>query len=261
MDASTQEALLKDPRVQQSIKKAGEVGLNDAAVQEAIMGACKEKFPQHAGVVAGQVKKWAKDPAVQAKAKKYAGIALHQALHHAGHAGEHIIKRIEQGPTGVRVLAFIGGVASCINALLALLNILSAFTHIVLYTVSAYQLVFSLTTMLFEAKPEWIQSTQEKCPALAVDSYQDMLLENAKFLSLTGGRGLFYIFQGTMWLAFASITNWINLLVGLYLVFIGGIHVLMYHGIMPQEVAAKMREGYEAVRTKPPSATASKSEV
>jgi len=247
MDASTQEALLKAPLVQQSLAKAGEAGLNDAAVQAAILAQCKKEFPQHAGKVAGQVKEWAKDPVVQARAKKYAGVALH----YVGNAGEHIMKRIEQGPTGVRVLAFVGGVASCVNALLSLLNILGIITHPVLYTVSAYQLFFSLTTMLFEAKPEWIVSIQEKCPILMVDSYQDLLLENAKFLSLTGGRGLFYIFQGTMWLAFASLTNWINLALGLYLAFIGTIHVLMWYEIMPQEVASYMRQGYEAVRTNP----------
>lgn len=245
MDVSTQEALLKDPRVQMSLSHAGDMGLNDAAVQEQIMKTCKEKFPQHAGKVASHVKEWAKDPKVQAKAKRYAA----HALHYAGHAGEHIMKRIEQGPAGVRALAFIGGVASCVNALMALLNIFGILSHIILYTVSVYQLAFSLTTMLFEAKPEWIQSTQEKCPALQVDTYQDMLLENAKFLSLTGGRGLFYMFQGTMWLAFASFSEIVHLLLGLYLVFIGILHVLMHYGVMPQEVAAKMREGYEAVRT------------
>jgi hypothetical protein len=112
-----------------------------------------------------------------------------------------------------------------------------------------YQFVFALTTMLFEAKPEWIVATQKNCPALQVDTYQEMLLENAKFLSLNGGRGIFYIFQGTLWLAFASLTDIFALAIGLFLVFFGIIHILMYKGVMPQEVAAKMREGYEAVRT------------
>merc|ERR1712154_469095 len=156
--------------------------------------------------------------------KKYAGLALH----HVAHAGEHILKRIEQGPTGVRVLAFFGGLGSCINAMLHVLDVVSLLTGPVLYVVSLYQLVFSITTMLFEAPPEYVQSTQEKCPAIQVDTYQNMLLENAKFLSLSGGRGLFYVFQGTMWLAFASFTQWINLFLGLYLAFIGVLHLLMH---------------------------------
>lgn len=240
MDAATQQELLKDPRVQQSIKNAGKNALEDPEVQKQIISACKEKFPEYAGQVAGQVKEWANDPVVQARAREYTGIAWS----YAKTAGDRLMDQIEQGPAGVRVLAFIASLASCCNAILALLNVFSVFGHIILYMVAFYQFTFAFTTMIFEAKPEWVQTVQEKCPCLKVNTYQNVLLENAKFLSLTGGRGMFYIFQGTLWLAFGSFAEILDLLIGLFLVFVGMLHVLMHYGIMPQQVAAKMREGY-----------------
>jgi len=244
MDPKMQDALLTDHRVQQSIKRAGNNALADPEVQKQILEACQEKFPEYANQAATQVKSWAKDPAVQAKAKAYANAALD----YVSKAGDHLLTQIEQGPAGVRVLAFLGSLASASLAVMSLIDVFSVFSHIILYMVSVYQFIFSLTTMIFEAKPEWIQKTQQTCPFLKVDTYQDLLMENCKFLSLTSGRGIFYIFQGTLWLAFASLTELLNLAVGSFLCFIGALHVMMHFGIMPQAVASKMREGYAAVR-------------
>merc|ERR1711972_181963 len=149
----------------------------------------------------------AKDPAVQAKAKRYAGAVLD----YAAKAGDKLLNQIEQGPAGVRVLAFLGSLASAINAVMSLINVFSVFGHLILYMVSLYQFIFSLTTIIFEAPPETVQKIQQTCPFLKVDTYQAMLLENAKFMSLVGGRGMFYIFQGTLWLALASFTEFIDL--------------------------------------------------
>jgi hypothetical protein len=127
MEATMQEALFKDPRVQQSIKTAGHDALSDPQVQKEILAAVQEKFPEHAGQAALCIKKWAKDPAVQAKAKEYAGVAWG----YAKNAGSHVMKRIEQGPAGVRVLAFLGSLASCVNALRSLNNELGNLRRIV----------------------------------------------------------------------------------------------------------------------------------
>jgi hypothetical protein len=244
MDEKVQEALFSDLRVAKSLKKAGDSALSDPEVQKAILATCKDRFPEHAGYAATQVKAWAKDPVVQARAKDSAKVAIG----YARQAGHDFMKRIEQGPAGVRVLAFVGSLASFVIGCMSFFNVFSIFHHPVLYTVSAYQMVFSLTTIIFEAQPEWIEAIQDKCPALQVDNYQNMLLENAKFLSLNGGRGMFYVFQGTMWLAFASLTDLPNLAIGLYMAFIGILHVLMHFEVMPQIVAEKMRAGYEAVK-------------
>ena len=79
---------------------------------------------------------------------------------------------------------------------------------------------------------------------------QDMLLDKCKFLSETLGRGGFYIFQGTLWLCFAclgfllgtgipflwlgfvlrSVTDILDLAVGLALVACGMLNMLMHFG-------------------------------
>jgi len=242
LPADVTEHLLKDPKVRQSMQVAGANALADPAVQAQILAACKENFPQYAAAAKDQVGKWANDPAVQAKAKEMAG----KALEYAGNAGDMFMKQIEQGPAGVRVLAFIASAASAGWAVLSLVDIFRVLGHTVLYVVAGYQLIFSLSTALFELKPEWIQTVEDKT-TLPVSKYQDMLLENAKFLSWVGGRGMFYIFQGTLWLAFASFTDLVNLLLGLFLAFVGVLHVLMHCGVAPTDVATKMREGYRGL--------------
>lgn len=243
MDPQLQDKLLNDPAVQASVQKAGQDALNDPEVQRVIYETCRAKFPEYAGLVRDQVHTWAHDPATQARAKQLAGVAIA----YASDAGNQFMKKIEQGPAGVRVLAFVGAAGSCALSVMYLINLQAVLEgHIILYTVAVYQLLFALTSVLFEFPPEWLQHTQAAIK-LPIDSYQDMLIENAKFLSLNGGRGLFYIFQGTLWLAYASLQKPIDLGVGLYLLFIGFLHVLMHAGVMPQTIAAKMRNGYQTV--------------
>merc|ERR1719238_87009 len=98
--------------------------------------------------------------------------------------------------------------------------------------------------MLYEAKPEWIAKIGP------LGKYHDMLLVKAKFISEVLGRGLFYIFQGSLWLAFANLVKIFDLATGCFMVFVGVLHVAMHYGKLGS-VAAKMREGYERLATKP----------
>jgi len=233
-----QQALLNDPRVQDAMKKAGQKALDDPAVQAKILEIAKEKGPEYAKMGADQVKQWAADPAVQAKAYHYAGMAGA----YVGQAGELTVGLVEQGPTGVRLLAFIASVLSCVNAALYFTNMSHLF-NIAALVISGYQCLFSVTAIIFEAPPTII----EKIPAIT--GYQDMLIQKAKFISEVLGRGLFYIFQGSLWLAFASLTKIFDLATGLFLVAVGLLHVAMHFGKLGT-VAAKMREGYEKLSTK-----------
>merc|ERR1712037_358945 len=96
---------------------------------------------------------------------------------------------------------------------------------------------FALSTMLFEARPEWIEKVGGP-----LNNYQDLLLEYCKFFAFSGGRGMFYLFQGSLWLCGAALDRPLQLLVGLGLVFVGVMHTLMHFGIMPQDVALKMKK-------------------
>lgn len=235
--AAVQEELLRDPAVQKAIQEAGEKALKDERVQKVLLETAKKKGGEFLNVAPGMVKQWATDPAVQAKAKHYAGVALNMVAT----AGENVVGCIEQGPTGVRVLAFVGGIGSlCLSALHLINpgNIIMLFS----YAVAVYQAIFALTTMLFEVKPEWV----EKVTWLG--EYQDILVRECRFITLVGGRGLFYIFQGSLWIVFCQnlVAEIAELVVGLYLCLIGALHVLMHFGIMPQHIAAKAR-GYHAL--------------
>lgn len=238
MDKNMQETLLKDPRIQEEIKKAGKDALNNPEVQKMLVEEAKKQFPGMAAGAADQVKKWAADPKVQAQAKEWAS---HGITMIAG-SGERALALIETGPAGVRVLAFIGGIASIVNSAMTLINPLNIVSvGPVLYLIAGYQVIFALTTMIFEAPPQ----VTEKIPALS--PYQDMLCEKVSLLTEAAGRGVFYIFQGTLWLAFASWVDLLSLGVGIYLVFLGVLHIAIHFGKLG-EFSAKMRSGYDRLQ-------------
>lgn len=235
VDPAVQDKILQDPQVQAAVKKAGQDALSDPAVQAEILKVAKEKFPEAASAAKDKIMEWANDPEVQKQAYQYAGIAAEKVWQSVSQVGS----LIEQGPAGVRVLAFVGGVAALAQSiwvLLGLMSPISASTQIPKYVVHFYQLFFATTTMLFEAKPEWIQ----KVPGL--NDYQDLLINKAKFLAEATGRGLFYGFQGTLFLCFGSLTAPVELVIGLWFLFMAMLHILMGFGVMPQEVAKKMQE-------------------
>lgn len=200
------------------------------------------KDPDVQRAIAEASKKYAKDKAknvtmkdVAAQGTKIAGEAVKYANTYVGNAGSVVADRIEQGPAGVRFLAFIGGIVSfglCVGSLMNPCNMFAAISYIM----SAYQALFAAATMLFEADPAWVSQIT------LLSETQDLLMENCKFLTLTGGRGLFYIFQGSLWMVqCAGFGQWHLLAAGLYMIFIGAVHVSMHFGAMPHDIASKFR--------------------
>eukprot|EP00933_Yihiella_yeosuensis_P023032 TRINITY_DN18001_c0_g1_i2.p1 TRINITY_DN18001_c0_g1~~TRINITY_DN18001_c0_g1_i2.p1 ORF type:complete len:259 (-),score=49.11 TRINITY_DN18001_c0_g1_i2:250-1026(-) len=235
--------LMSDPKVQAAIKdSAAKTGrdalesLNDPVVQAKIVVTCQEKFPEYADRAKQQITQFVNDPEVQKQAKHFAGLAGAYMMS----AGGSLVAQIQQGPKGVRFLSFLGGVGSVANGVLALINPLGAVINPIRYVLSVYQMLFSLTTILFEAPPEYIQKIS------GIDRYQDMLMEKAKFLSECSGRGFFYIFQGTLWLCFASLTDLIDLGCGTYMVLVGVLNLLVHFGGLTI-FAEKVAEGYQTL--------------
>merc|ERR1719359_1780360 len=215
---------MNDPQVQAAIASAAK----DQA--SAVGQVLKDQGPDLAKQALAKAKEMANDPQVQEQARAYAA----EALKYAAGAGDKMLGLIEQGPAGVRLFAFGAGVASAVNAVLTVINPLNAAFGPITYVISLYMFVFGLSTALFEAPPEYIEQVK------AVSEYQDLLNVKCAFLADVAGRGLFYIFQGSLWLGFASL-HILNIIVGLALCFIGGIHVAMHFGVMPKHVAEKMR--------------------
>eukprot|EP00929_Paragymnodinium_shiwhaense_P086406 TRINITY_DN46928_c0_g1_i1.p1 TRINITY_DN46928_c0_g1~~TRINITY_DN46928_c0_g1_i1.p1 ORF type:complete len:282 (-),score=48.97 TRINITY_DN46928_c0_g1_i1:291-1073(-) len=226
-------SLLQDRRVQQAMAKADENNaLQDPAVQKALAQAAVEN-----GLAMGQnavdfAQRLAKDPEAQRQAKALA-VQLHQvAMAMGGALGGQFLSLVEQGPTGVRVLAFVGGCASLLLCVTSVLNPLAMVFGPFKYVVSLYQALFASATMLFEARPEWL----ERAPVLL--QARGTLQRQCPFLATAVGRGLFYIFQASLWLAFASITQLFAMGTGLFLLLIGCMHIAMHFGVMPKEFVA-----------------------
>lgn len=244
------EQLLADPSVQQIIKeqaiRSGRDAaqcLKDPAVQAQIMSTCQEKFPEYAAIAKDRIVQFCSDPEVQQRARAYSALAVH----YAGQAGALFVAQVEQGPAGLRVLGFIAALASCTMSTLGILNPFGLLTGTIKYVLSVYQVMFSLTTMLFEAKPEWIQRLGG-----GIERYQDMLLLKSKFLADEIGRGLFYVFQGSLWLSFASIIDLPDLALGAFMVFIGFLNVLAHYGGY-STFADKLSQSYRDATLQPPS--------
>jgi len=147
----------------------------------------------------------------------------------AGKALSELSRYVEQGPDGVRVLAFMGGAACSIIAGLNLMNPFGILTAPLHYLICAYQMLFALTTMLMEMHPEWV----EKVPY--VSNYQEMLEDHAKFLLRVLGRGFFYFFTGSLWLSMGLFPYGV---LGLYMMSMGGFYTAMHFGILPQNLIA-----------------------
>jgi hypothetical protein len=241
IDPKVQEALLSDPRVKEAMKKSGEQALQNPAVQDAIFRVAKENLTaENAAKVGTACKEWAQDPAVQAKARHYAGMAME----YAGQAGQRIVGCIEQGPDGVRYLTLVASMISfCLAGYNFATSILS-FNVLIAFS-TLFQMFFAFTSALFEAKPESIEH-------FSLTKYQDMLIEYAKFITTAIGRGFFYIYQGILWLVVTEWTlNPLNLgtiVLAVFILAMGGLHVGMHYGIMPQEVAVKAKEHFERAK-------------
>lgn len=217
-EADTASTILSHPDVQNAMLVAGENAANNPAVQASIQQAATkmltEKGPE--AVKAGFEKAitLAKDPDFQAKVRD-------NAIMYGTTAATYICTHVQQGPMGVRILCFIAGVFSLINAVLGVLSPMRLVFHPIVYTISAYQVIFSIFTMLFEAPSEWIKKVA------FIDALHDKLVAGLPLLATNRGRGLFYIFQASLWLSMCrirlSLCAIFGVATGLGLLFVGGL--------------------------------------
>lgn len=249
-----QQAVFEHPKVQEAIRKsekARTAPLSDPAVQQQILSVCYEKHPEVAEVAPAAISAWGKDPETTRKAQDAAGVQGVPALANVARlfvGPNRAVEVINQGSPTVRILAFVGGVGCIVMSVLPCINPVELFMHPVMWVIHTYQLLFAFSTLIFEAKPEWVRWLK------MIDNYKALLIENGKFLAKALGRGLFYIFQGTLWLVLgysapapttgekppsglAKFYHFLSLVLGLYMCLIGGAHVLMHWGVMPSNYA------------------------
>mmetsp|Transcript_104874 Transcript_104874/g.192234 ORF Transcript_104874/g.192234 Transcript_104874/m.192234 type:complete len:298 (-) Transcript_104874:63-956(-) len=252
-----QDSLLQHPRVQSAVRNsisAAEAPLSDPVVQQRVLSVCMERFPELAEKAPGAIVNMGKDENAQQKAKEFAGVPALKTVA-SGFMGpeRNVVHTIEQGHPLIRLAAFLGGTASIVLAILQTICFWDIFIAPLSWLLGIYQILFSGTTIIFEAKPEWIR----RLPHL--DQYQNMLLNSAGFLAKSSGRGFFYTFQGTLWLGVGFslpglgpldlMYGFITKVLGLFMLLLGLSHLLMHCGIFPQDYAPKLIQGGRRVST------------
>lgn len=177
----------------------------------------------------------------------YAGAAAMQA-------GSSLREYVQGGPAGVSILCFMGGGVTCVVGLLGLLNLGALFTPFH-YVLNLYLTGFGFISILLEADPERLGELAVigKLAPL-VQSYQKEVFERAKFLTELRGRGLFYLFVGT--LAGSQCLVCLTFLCGLWNVLMGVLCLMMSFGINPADHIPHDRLSQMGLTNDPPSQTA-----
>lgn len=120
-------------------------------------------------------------------------------------------------------MCFVGGIAVVVNGIFAVLDVFDVFDHTVYYLVNAYQVFFGLVTCLTELDEDWCGPNVHGW----LHQRQKWMHEWALGLTMLWGRGLFYIFQGTIALVSSSLLS-LGLMIGIYML-IAGILCLNQH--------------------------------
>eukprot|EP00933_Yihiella_yeosuensis_P028319 TRINITY_DN22133_c0_g3_i1.p1 TRINITY_DN22133_c0_g3~~TRINITY_DN22133_c0_g3_i1.p1 ORF type:complete len:197 (-),score=42.96 TRINITY_DN22133_c0_g3_i1:170-760(-) len=163
--------------------------------------------------------------------QKAAAVALAKeigsnALTAAGDISSVMKNYIQRGPEGVGWLCFIGGLITCLFGFLGLFDIFGVLVDPLEYVINAYQMAFGFTVCVIEAPQEWV----EKSPRL--EKAQKFIFEFAKFLTTFGGRGAFYLFQGSLALSITSMAS-LSFILGFYMSGLGVLCIAMQYGFKP----------------------------
>jgi len=133
---------------------------------------------------------------------------------------------IKRGPQGVGWLCFVGGTTSFIFGFLGLFNVFSIILDPLVYLINIYQMGMGLMTCILEAPEEWVQKHER------LEHAQKFVHDYMKFLTTFGGRGLFYLFQGSLAMSMTGV-GMMALLLGLYMMGMGFLCVGMQYGYHP----------------------------
>eukprot|EP00930_Biecheleria_cincta_P057033 TRINITY_DN43038_c0_g1_i1.p1 TRINITY_DN43038_c0_g1~~TRINITY_DN43038_c0_g1_i1.p1 ORF type:complete len:281 (+),score=62.33 TRINITY_DN43038_c0_g1_i1:67-843(+) len=178
------------------------------------------------------------DPGVQAQLKAAAYERAQQGMEAAKQgaavAVQELQKYVQEGPAGISVLCFLGGLVTCVVGILGLLSITDSLISPFHYVLNAYLAMFGLVTFLLEADVESMASLKvigRLSPW--VERYQMEVFQRANFLTELRGRGFFYAFVGT--LAVTQCFLCLHFLVGLWNLLMGILCLMMSFGINPAD--------------------------
>jgi len=187
---------------------------------------------------------------VQAAAYDQASTGLAAARDGAKTAVIELGKYIQEGPAGISVLCFLGGLATTVIGILGILTVTDGLTNPFHYVLNIYLTVFGIIAVMLEADLAALQ----RLPILGklgplIEKYQMDIFRKANFLTELFGRGLFYIFVGT--LAITQCFVCLLFLAGLWNLLMGVVCVLMSFGINPVENVQLQQQGRQGEQGMP----------
>lgn len=213
----------------QLAKDATEALLNDPAVRDAARD---------------QAVNMMNDPEFQQAAKEKAKKGLKTGVEYGRRGILAFRSYVEAGPAGIQILCFLAGCLTLVVGIMKLANLFAIFDPFCLI-MNIYTVIFGIVTICVEADVDRLQET----PFLnffadRVFSTQEYLNVNAKFLTLLGGRGLFYFGVGLVMMLRCTSIFCLFFIAGVANIVTGVLCIMLHYGYTPdytrmQEAAAK----------------------
>lgn len=178
------------------------------------------------------------------QASQLGGHAVVVAKHY-GHKGLIAFNDyIQQGPRGVSTLCFVGGTATSVVGVMMVCNVFGSLVDPFHYILSVYMFAFGVATACIEADTDRIGTLIMPFDSLAgpITRAQAWLHEECKFLTTLRGRGLFYLYQGTL-----MVTQCIFCMLfvaGMYCFVMGTLCIMMSFGLKPDVEGWYASAGY-----------------
>lgn len=182
------------------------------------------------------------------------GTVTKRATQYGAKGLDEINKLVQQGPTGLSILCFGGNIALIIIGIreFAIFDFLSLTGAYNLLT-GAYVVLFGSIGFLLESDV----SVLKKIPILKamtphIGVYQETVNEYALFLTNLKGRGVYYLFVGSLCITHGTAFFCIFFYVGIYICFVGVGCILLSYGIKPDvssDSLAAMKNRAAAIMT------------
>jgi len=142
------------------------------------------------------------------------------------------------GPMPLRALAFFGGFSMIVGSVVDFIEKENYGIPLLFLLVSIYIWIFGLFIITLEGRPFHLE----------VPHFHRVILTYFEILRFTWGRGLFYLFSGTI--QFCLLTTW-NMICGGYMIILGFLAIYVgRRAHKKMDVMCKMIANNDAIRTK-----------
>lgn len=155
---------------------------------------------------------------------------------------ESINKLVQQGPPGVSVISFFSGIATCLAGIDALIHCQTDIHGPFDLLLDIYLVLFGLTAALLESDIDALKKIPGvKTVVPHIAKGQALVHEYAMFLTRLQGRGMFYVFIGTLTIIQCIPLTCLKFWIGGVNIFVGVLCIMMSFGIKPELIKKNSR--------------------